>query len=935
MSKKLLFRLFALVAAMMCALGASAYDFESNGIYYNITGSNTVEVTTKSQYGGNYSGALTVPSTVTNGGKTYTVTRVGKSAFRSCYDLTSVDLPTTIAVIDTSAFYYTKGLKSINIPEGVQRIEEWNFYVMDSLTTVVLPSTLQFIGPECFRSCSKMSSVTCLATTPPTCNEFNFNPMPFGCVLYVPMSSVNAYSVANGWKRFSNIQGIQEDPGAQYDFALDGIYYKYGYDENAGAYGPGSYWVTVVPKDDNYNSYSGAVIIPDMVTYGGKTYEVGDIADGCFKNCTGLTAVSIPKYVTWIGSNAFYGCTALTKVCCDAVEPPYLETNAFTSSHYSSVTLTVPKGSKSAYQAAYSWKRFTNIQEAEYDFVVDGIYYNITGSNTVEVTYRNTLYGTYYGDVTVPSTVIYNGTTYNVTAIGSLAFYKSVNLTHLTLPTSITSLGDGAFARCENLPSLKIPQQVTKIPNSCFYGCYHMTNVTIPHSATSIEPYAFYQCYQLDNVVVPNNVTTIGERAFDACTGLKLLTLGTGVTTIGDYAFSFSSFEHLICRPAVPPTIGTHTFGSNVQELIVPCGSINAYRSANNWNRISTVKAIGDYLAEALNPVGDFTFDSSGDYIWKVETYADGSYYCLGSGNRFVHNTTSVLTATVTVDNTSTLSFYFEAKGHGTDSNPYDKCVFKIDGVQQFCYGHYEPSWEQFVTDLPPGTHTLEWSYTKDGSHSTSYDYFHMWDLRLSPSLNGALNVAGGNIQFQSTGEYPWQVAEENGRVYAMSGNAGVHSSTSELTATVNVDKASTLSFDFKAWGEGQGTQYYDKCAFYINDVVKLKYAAYQNDWETFTTDLDPGTYTLKWAYTKDSSVNPAGDYFAIDNVAIGTVGLRGDVDGDGNVGIADVTALIDYILTGNTTGFNLAAADVDDSGIVNIADVTALIDYILTGSWN
>ena len=847
-----------------------------------------------------------------------------------------MDLPTTIAVIDTSAFYYTKGLKSINIPEGVQRIEEWNFYVIDSLTTVVLPSTLQFIGPQCFQSSPKLSSFTCLATTPPAADFTSFD-LSFvnDCVLHVPMSSVNAYSVAEGWKKFSNIQGIQEDPGAQYDFALDGIYYKYGYDENAGAYGPGSYWVTVVPKDDNYNSYSGAVIIPDMVTYGGKTYEVGDIADGCFKNCTGLTAVSIPKYVTWISVSAFTGCSALTKVYCDATEPPYLEVGAFDNAHYSSVLLTVPKGCKSAYQADYNWRKFANIQETEYDFVVDGIYYNITGSNTVEVTYRNTLYGTYYGDVTVPSTVIYNGTTYNVTAIGSLAFYKSVNLTHLTLPTSITSLGDGAFARCENLPSLKIPHQVTKIPNSCFYGCYHMTNVTIPHSATSIEPYAFYQCYQLDKVVVPNNVTTIGERAFDACTGLKLLTLGTGVTTIGDYAFSFSSFEHLICRPAVPPTIGTHTFGSNVQELIVPRGSINAYRNANTWNRISTVKAIGDYLAEALNPVGDFTFDSSGDYIWKVETYADGSYYCLGSGNRFVDNTTSVLTATVTVDKTSTLSFYFEAKGEGVVSNPWDKCVFKIDGVQQFCYGHYEPSWEQFVTDLPPGTHTLEWSYTKDDSYSTSYDYFNMWDLRLSPSLNGALNVAGGNIQFQSTGDYPWQVAEENGREYAMSGNAGVKSSTSELTATVTVDKASTLSFDFKAWGESNsaGITHYDKCTFVIDGTEVFIKGAYDNvDWETFSVDLPAGTHTLYWSYDKDSSVNPSGDYFAIDNVAITSAsGLRGDVNGDGLVNTGDLSALISLLLGG---GDLPDSADCNQDGNKNVGDVPALINFLLTGSW-
>lgn len=59
----------------------------------------------------------------------------------------------------------------------------------------------------------------------------------------------------------------------------------------------------------------------------------------------------------------------------------------------------------------------------------------------------------------------------------------------------------------------------------------------------------------------------------------------------------------------------------------------------------------------------------------------------------------------------------------------------------------------------------------------------------------------------------------------------------------------------------------------------------------------------------------------------------RGDVNGDGDVTIADVTALIDMLLTGNTEGN--AAADCNLSGNVNIADVTALIDYLLGGSWD
>ena len=59
-------------------------------------------------------------------------------------------------------------------------------------------------------------------------------------------------------------------------------------------------------------------------------------------------------------------------------------------------------------------------------------------------------------------------------------------------------------------------------------------------------------------------------------------------------------------------------------------------------------------------------------------------------------------------------------------------------------------------------------------------------------------------------------------------------------------------------------------------------------------------------------------------------VPMPGDVDGDGVVNIADVTALIDILLSGGTVPAN---ADVDDDGVVNIADVTALIDMLLSGN--
>lgn len=59
-----------------------------------------------------------------------------------------------------------------------------------------------------------------------------------------------------------------------------------------------------------------------------------------------------------------------------------------------------------------------------------------------------------------------------------------------------------------------------------------------------------------------------------------------------------------------------------------------------------------------------------------------------------------------------------------------------------------------------------------------------------------------------------------------------------------------------------------------------------------------------------------------------------GDVNGNNEVTIADVTALIDYLLTGDASSINLENADCNGIDGITIADVTALIDYLLTGNW-
>ena len=59
---------------------------------------------------------------------------------------------------------------------------------------------------------------------------------------------------------------------------------------------------------------------------------------------------------------------------------------------------------------------------------------------------------------------------------------------------------------------------------------------------------------------------------------------------------------------------------------------------------------------------------------------------------------------------------------------------------------------------------------------------------------------------------------------------------------------------------------------------------------------------------------------------------ICGDVNCDGNVSIADVTALTDHLL--NVTADSIPNGDVNGDDVVSIHDMTILIDYLLSGNW-
>ncbi len=541
------------------------------------------------------------------------------------------------------------------------------------------------------------------------------------------------------------------------------------------------------------------------------------------------------------------------------------------------------------------------------DFEVDGICYNIIGDGEVEVTLPDSV--KYTGEVLIPSTVANNGMTYQVTSIGDRAFYYCSELTLVDIPEGVTSIGEYAFYNCKALQSIDFPNSLVSIGQRAFYYCSGITGFYITRNIADINEEAFNSCISVtsymcnsmnahyrsvNGVLYSKDMTTI--VAYPPAAPATSFDIPQEVTKIGGLAFFRSQYLENINIPESVTWIGFAAFGSSekLSSLYLPDGvtfmdrsvCINCYeltsvhipagidsirRDAFSW----CPKLTEVTIPRNVKFIDEFTFDQTGI---KSITFEEGS--CLNYiGNRAFELCSSLESFDMPNTVTST-------------------------GFQLFGYCSGLKS-----IHLSDNLTTLE--------TSTFLRCIKLSEIEIPASVTIIKNRAIDDCH-------------ELKRLKIGDKNATPATTLIESYAVTDCNALEVLEL-------GANIDSIGRICFVDVDSLKtvicwsLTPPRCNQQWQTFSPAPERLNATLYIPKVSLEAYRTATEWKRFKTIV--PIEDVGDVDGNGSINVADVTELVDQLLTQEI--LNRALADVDLDGNINISDVTELIDKILSGNTN
>ena len=644
-------KLFSLIILALLPVVASAYggqilpDACINGVYYKFSEDKAI-VTYKlfdASYGileSGYAGDVVLPASVTYGGKTYSVTEIGRWAFQES-DVTSVTIPESMTSIGEGAFSYCTGLTRITIPESVTNIGEGAFSFCAGLTSIVIPEGVTSIGNYTFRECTSLVSVT-MGNGLTAIGSYAFNNCTALTSVDIP-SSVTSIGEHAFWG-CKNLAEVSVPGGV---------------------------------KNINYCAFNDCSGLTSL-TIGDGVSVIGEAA---FGGCSSLTSVVFPSSLTAIGSRAFMGCISLASIAV-----PESVTNigmkAFENTAWFNKQ---PQGLVYVGRVAYKYKG--DMPEGTQIEIKDGTtqiageaFYECAGLTSITLPGSVSDIGphafyhcTKLNDICLPD---------NLNSIGEFSFSSCSSLTSVIIPESVTSIGAYAFKKCGGLTSVTISGDVESIGEEVFYRCDNLVSVKFEGSVSSIGNKAFYACSSLSDIILPEGLTSLGHGAFSQCSSLKTVSIPQSVKSIGSGVFyQCKGLTDVTCYAENVPATEKDAFKDSTigsATLYVPEGSVEKYRSSSPWS------GFGSIVALTPMPMKDITFTKDQMATIILPTAPDaskGKYYRLDrcEGNQIIFEQELQPQARVPYIIVPSEDFTIEVKAK--DLEGLSQNVVSIDGI--------------------------------------------------------------------------------------------------------------------------------------------------------------------------------------------------------------------------------------------------------------
>ena len=182
-------------------------------------------------------------------------------------------------------------------------------------------------------------------------------------------------------------------------------------------------------------------------------------------------------------------------------------------------------------------------------------------------------------------------------SLGQDVFHDCNLLTgQLMLPEGLESIGSGCFYGCVGLTanSLVLPEKLTEIPDHCFYGCKGLTGKLVLHEGvTKIGEYAFRDCKFNGSLELPNSLKEIGRSAFYGIPFTGELVIPNQITRINKEAFFRNRFNNIILHDDIvridqcgfEGTSGWNAEPNPLTKLILPASLRSIGNSAFQYQK--------------------------------------------------------------------------------------------------------------------------------------------------------------------------------------------------------------------------------------------------------------------------------------------------------------------------------------------------------------